>query len=23
MITIFSKDYCPYCTSAKDLIKSL
>lgn len=23
MITIFSKDYCPYCTSAKDLLKSL
>lgn len=23
MITIFSKDYCPYCTAAKDLLKSL
>ena len=23
MITIYSKDYCPYCTAAKDLISSL
>nr|MDD3719932.1 glutaredoxin domain-containing protein [Candidatus Gracilibacteria bacterium] len=23
MITIFSKDYCPYCAAAKDLLKSL
>ena len=23
MITIYSKDYCPYCSAAKDLIKNL
>lgn len=23
MITIYSKDYCPYCSAAKDLIHSL
>lgn len=23
MITIYSKDYCPYCQAAKDLIHSL
>ncbi len=23
MITIFTKDYCPYCSAAKELIKNL
>lgn len=23
MVTIFSKDYCPYCTATKNLLKSL
>lgn len=23
MITIFTKDYCPYCVSAKEFIKSI
>ena len=23
MITIYTKDYCPYCTQAKTLLKSL
>lgn len=23
MVTIYTKDYCPYCTQAKNLLKSL